>query len=88
VPIRDWIDIPALQGQSRHTTAVAGVLLSLFIIAHLADLLFGQGILLSYLAYIDDFLTVVVILLYGGRMVYHIMKKEGQNGHPNLVLVA
>jgi hypothetical protein len=87
VAIKDWIDIPALQSQSRHATAVIGVLFSLFIITHLAKFLFGEGILVIYLVYIDDFLTWVVVLLYGLAWVYHILK-EGWKGHANFVLVA
>lgn len=82
------MDVPALQGQSRHTTAVAGVLFSLFIISHLAKFLLGEGILVASLAYIDDFLTIVVVLFYGCRLVYHLVKGERGRGHANLVLVA
>ena len=85
--IKDWIDIPALQGQSRHLTAVAGVLLSLFIISHLAKLLFGEGLLVTSLDYIDKFLAFVAILFYGGRLVYHLVKVEKGTGHANFSLV-
>jgi hypothetical protein len=88
VALRDWVDVPALQGQSKHTTAVAGVLLSLFIISRLAERLFGSGTLVTYLAYIDDALTFVAVLLYGGRMVYHLIKAQKGNGNAHLVLVA
>jgi hypothetical protein len=90
VPLQDWIDVPALKRQSKHTTAVAGVLVSLFIISHLANWLFGKGGLVPYLAYLDDFLTIVAVLFYGGRMVYHILREGKVNGNGNgrLVLVA
>lgn len=88
VAIGDWIDIPGLQGQSRHLSAVAGVLASLFIITHLAKLFFGEGTFVTGLVYFDDFLSALGVVFYGSRLVYDMLKREWGRRHGNLILVA
>lgn len=84
--LQDWIDVPALKGQSKHTTAVAGVIVSLFLISRLASWLLGDIGLVCYIKRIDDILTVVAVLFYGARMIYHMVKGGKVNG--SLVMVA
>lgn len=73
-------------------SAVIGVLVSLFIVTHLAIWLFNGGWFVKALGALDDFLSIVVIAVYGVRFVYPVLReilKGGEgSGHASLALVA
>jgi hypothetical protein len=88
VPLREWIDLSALKGQSKHTSAVAGALLSFYLISLLAKWIIGPGKLATVIGYVDEFVLVVVVLLYAIRLLYDIFKGLRGNGNASFVLVA
>ena len=75
MPISDWIDVRSLKKESQHTTAVLGVLLSVYILAHAAKWLLGPGVATAVDA-VDDYVSVIVILLFAVRMIWHLCKDE------------
>ncbi len=85
---RDWVDLHALKSQSRHTTAVAGALLSFYLVTLLARHIIGPGRLATAIGYIDDVVLVSLVLLYAKRLLYDIYRELKGNGNSSLVLVA
>lgn len=86
--LKEWIDVQALKGQSKHTTAVAGAFVSFYLVSLLAKWIVGPGELATAIGYIDKFVLVVLLLLYAGRLLYDIFKGLRGNGNASIVLVA
>ena len=66
---RDWADFPFLQTVVKHTGNVLAVLLGLQLVHVVAELTLPEGIMLTLVVTIDNFLIAVLFLFLAYRLV-------------------
>jgi len=82
-----WLDVKTLQGLSKHTSAVAGALLSYLLIARLVEWALGPGFLAGILDDVDKVVLVALFLLFIFKMGYYFYREIKDSGNSHFLVV-
>jgi hypothetical protein len=79
--VQDWIDIPAVQAQSRHLTAVGAAVLTFLLLSSLVGWVVGPGFIRNLIEGTDGVVLASLVVVYGFRVVYYHAIKGSGGGH-------
>lgn len=90
VGFRDWVNPDGLKAEVRRTIGVGAALISFLLISKLSEWILGSGYLALWVRHIEEFVVLMVVFLYGIRLVFDIIKKEWlkDNGIKSIIVLA
>lgn len=83
--LTDWINLAAVQAETRRLTAVGAALISFLVVSKMAEWILGPGDLANFVKYVDDGVVGIVVLFYACKLVYELYLEVKGKGNVNVL---